>query len=643
MDNISHLIPHEDIGEDKENIVINVTNNELLRNAVHNVLGCDDKRPNDIPMTDRKLINNDLNNDTNYLQMNNKVIKTQNNSKDVPFKFGYLFDYLRSELRRNYVLENDEQRYEERREKFYIFLRIPLQLEKFLCYGFFQCVDAFLFVFTLLPIRFALSLWFLITRSFNKWFCLLNGQSWQMTGPLKPLEGLEPSEICDLMKGVIVLSGVFLMSYIDTSMLYHIIKSQSVIKLYIFFNMLEVADKLLSSFGQDILDALFWTANEPRGKKREHLGVIPHLFMAIAYVFMHSLLVLLQATTLNVAINSKNKALLTVMMSNNFVELKGMVFKKFEKTNLFQMSCSDVRERFHYIILLIVVIIQTMKEYNWSEKQFWILFPDCLLVFIAEIFVDWFKHAFVTRFNEISFEVYEEYAISLAYDLASSKLKSAFSDHSDLISRRMGFIPLPLGVLVIRIMSGSFHLNCWYGLVCLFVSYLCLVSFKLVVNIVLLGQACDLIEAHRKTIDDKVGALSRQYTSLPASRHNSCEDIPSAVSPHAKSTPHTPSPSTRSSLADITQQAAIMQETLESSMIFSNSTVSLNSLDINDGTAIKFTVTSGTSDLKLSQKSILRQRHVDNQFKRRVSLQEMTSDSSIIPFLDLSVNENKFK
>lgn len=36
----------------------------------------------------------------------------------------------------------------------------------------------------------------------------------------------------------------------------------------------------------------------------------------------HSLLVLLQATTLNVAINSKNKALLTVMMSNNFVELK---------------------------------------------------------------------------------------------------------------------------------------------------------------------------------------------------------------------------------------------------------------------------------------------------------------------------------
>ena len=49
------------------------------------------------------------------------------------------------------------------------------------------------------------------------------------------------------------------------------------------------------------------------------------------------MLMLFQATTLNVAFNSHNKALLTIMMSNNFVELKGSVFKKFEKNNLFQV------------------------------------------------------------------------------------------------------------------------------------------------------------------------------------------------------------------------------------------------------------------------------------------------------------------
>ena len=36
--------------------------------------------------------------------------------------------------------------------------------------------------------------------------------------------------------------------------------------------------------GQDILDALFWTATEPRDRRREHIGIIPHFAMAVVYV-----------------------------------------------------------------------------------------------------------------------------------------------------------------------------------------------------------------------------------------------------------------------------------------------------------------------------------------------------------------------
>lgn len=81
----------------------------------------------------------------------------------------------------------------------------------------------------------------------------MSGES--VESPLQPLDGLQPSEICDLMKGVIVICGVFLMSYVDTSMLYHIIKSQSVIKLYIFFNMLEVFAITLIFHYSSITDA----------------------------------------------------------------------------------------------------------------------------------------------------------------------------------------------------------------------------------------------------------------------------------------------------------------------------------------------------------------------------------------------------
>ena len=46
------------------------------------------------------------------------------------------------------------------------------------------------------------------------------------------------------------------------------------------------------------------------------------------------------------------------------------------------------------------------------------------MVMGVEFLVDWIKHAFITRFNEISAEVYKSYTIFLAYDLAQTKQKN---------------------------------------------------------------------------------------------------------------------------------------------------------------------------------------------------------------------------
>lgn len=55
---------------------------------------------------------------------------------------------------------------------------------------------------------------------------------------------------------------------------------------------------------------------------------------------VHTLVLFYSLVSLNVAINSYDNALLTLLLSNQFVEIKGAVFKKFEKENLFQMSCA---------------------------------------------------------------------------------------------------------------------------------------------------------------------------------------------------------------------------------------------------------------------------------------------------------------
>lgn len=94
------------------------------------------------------------------------------NNKSISFleKCPSLFSFLQVELTRGYVLEHDEERYSARREKVYSFMKIPREVEKFMTYGFMQCSDSFLFVYTFLPMRVALALWAFVSRPFAKCF-----------------------------------------------------------------------------------------------------------------------------------------------------------------------------------------------------------------------------------------------------------------------------------------------------------------------------------------------------------------------------------------------------------------------------------------------------------------------------------------
>lgn len=140
-----------------------------------------------------------------------------------------------------------------------------------------QCADSFLYIFTFLPIRYIMALWALLTRPIIR--CLKRRRDCQRL--------LSPAETCDLLKGSMWIIVSYTLLYADTNMLYHLIKSQSIIKLYMFFNMLEIGDRLLSSFGQDIIDALFWTATEPRTASKRHLSVFAHFVFAVIYVLLH--------------------------------------------------------------------------------------------------------------------------------------------------------------------------------------------------------------------------------------------------------------------------------------------------------------------------------------------------------------------
>ncbi|CAI6357152.1 unnamed protein product [Macrosiphum euphorbiae] len=94
-----------------------------------------------------------------------------------------------------------------------------LEVEQFMFYGMCQCVDSFLFVYTFLPLRALVTLKSLICSSLSK---------------LKDNHGrkyLSAAGICDLRKIAVLMKCLMMLLPRDTSMIYHVIKSQTVIKL----------------------------------------------------------------------------------------------------------------------------------------------------------------------------------------------------------------------------------------------------------------------------------------------------------------------------------------------------------------------------------------------------------------------------
>jgi len=173
---------------------------------------------------------------------------------------------------------------------------------------------------------------------------------------------LLPSERSDLLKGLLIVLTYFCMSQFDASRVYHSIRGQSSIKLYVLFNVLDVpppTSKTDIDCGSVML--FNWTRYlrcyilaqrcgtrwENRTFPKMDRKYPPRTNLQRYFprrrgfdIVIHTSMLFFQVVTLNVAVNSYSNALLSLLMSNQFVEIKATVFKKFEKENLFQMACA---------------------------------------------------------------------------------------------------------------------------------------------------------------------------------------------------------------------------------------------------------------------------------------------------------------
>lgn len=438
------------------------------------------------------------------------------------------------------------------------FLLLPLDLEQILCFGALACLDAWLYTFTILPLRFckAVIVWLqwgakvIITEVTHLYSFIYGGlgrlwqrkrqpsmtasrnssvsdppplhtptldvaasprQDWRGDEAVRPLHrpsrkerrtstvyrhrrtkstpsALLPNHKADILQGLLIIFTCMILLRFDASRIYHNIRGQSAIKLYVIYNSLEVFDRLFSAIGQDVLECLFskeTLERKPNGRSKV-LRPMWMFLLALGYNVLHAAALFYQVITLNVAVNSYSNALLTLLMSNQFVEIKGSVFKKLEKENLFQMTCADVVERFQLWLMLLIIALRNIVEVggltmnvfgspapspNFNATgpstqsmgilpQAFTLIPKWsgqvlgpfLIVLGSEMLVDWLKHSYICKFNSVKRGVYTRFLDVLAKDYYSN----AFVDQN--LMKRLGLPVLPLACLFIRASVQTYHM-----------------------------------------------------------------------------------------------------------------------------------------------------------------------------------------
>ncbi|KAH1030649.1 hypothetical protein J1N35_042823 [Gossypium stocksii] len=386
--------------------------------------------------------------------------------------------YSGNSLRRTTTLGSEKER-----ERVYdTIFRLPWRCEVLIDVGFFVCFDAFLSLLTIMPTRILIKLWrFLTARQFKR---------------------LSAAELCDFGCFLVLACGVILLGQTDISLIYHMIRGQGTIKLYMVYNVLEIIDKLCQSFGGDVFETLFNSAEGLATCSQENMRFWIRRFvsdeaLAMAFSILHSFILLAQAITLSTCIVAHNNALFALLVSNNFAEIKSNVFKRFSKDNIHNLAYADSIERFHISAFLLFVLAQNILEAQgpWFES---FLF-NAFVVFFCEMLIDIIKHSFLAKFNGIKPIEYSEFL----EDLCKQTLNMQTEDSK----KNLTFVPLAPACVVIRVLTPVYAAHLPYSplpwrlfwiLFLISVTYVMLTSLKVMIGMGLQKHATWYVNRCRK-------------------------------------------------------------------------------------------------------------------------------------------------
>lgn len=367
-------------------------------------------------------------------------------------------------------------------------VRIPSSLEKFMIWTLLACSDCFLHYFTITPLR--------VARGFIvKYWKGIHYRSSEMYN--------DRCMVC------LILIAAFVLNSLDTSKAYHRIKRQSSMKLYMLFSVLEMANKMLASMGQSLFSVLFSRKNSQRVLSKRLLMQV----LCLGYLVCHGYVMVYQTVALNVAVNSYSNALLTLLLSMQFAEIKASLFKRTDKEGLFQISIADVVERYQLVLLLLIISLRNVIAKSKSQSSIipnsWtfhstssviagIFCGPMFNVIGSELIVDWVKHAYITKFNRVRPKIYDKFLLIVCKDHCTSLSK--FRD-------RLG-LPIPALVVLFVVMirpslTQAFNFSSpLHSIVALFIlalGFATLIAFKIGLHMLVIKWGRFILDGRQLT------------------------------------------------------------------------------------------------------------------------------------------------
>lgn len=250
-------------------------------------------------------------------------------------------------------------------------------------------------------------------------------------------------------KSIMIIFCTIIVFQINIFYLYHLVKKQEVVKLYVLYNILELFERMVYTVIEDLMNVdvsneyypgmvdsevdfnpefcnnygknyrnnkflnlesdesiEFNSINNSKRqikstkKSKIHIKILLFIFNTLQAIILNTEFVVIHLSMKNFS------DLFGLLICNQFLDLKGTIFKKVDNESINDILEMDLKKRFDLILFVILVIIANLREMEVFEIKY-VLYPLSVLVF--KIVTDWIKHIFLCRYNNVNLKVYKKF------------------------------------------------------------------------------------------------------------------------------------------------------------------------------------------------------------------------------------------